>query len=231
MGYPIEMIGKDTALYSIIGVDAIEHKIDPYFNKYFKEADVDCFVMPLNIREDDIGFFLYNFKNSKVKGAYFEREFWSTVANLLDEKDEEAQVCGMVDSLDVIDGKNRAYVTLGKAVVSLLEPKGKSVAVFGNTPAIKSVVYHLNLSEPKELIFYDEVVEKTLSLSAIAKDINVDVERISDESIDCEADLVIVDRDDLVIESKGSVFDLQKNFSELLEDIAKIKTKEWMKDG
>jgi len=231
MGYPVEMIGKDTALYSIIGVDAIEHKIEPYFNKYFKEADVDRFVMPLNIREDDIGFFLYNFKNSKVKGAYFEKEFWNTVANLLDEKDEEAKVCGMVDSLDVVDGKNKAYVILGKAVVSLLKPKGKRVAVFGNTPAIKSVVYHLNLSEPKELIFYDEVVENTLSLSAIAKDIDVDIERISDESIDCEADLVIVDRDDLDIKCNAKVFDLQKNFSELLEEIAKIKTKEWMKDG
>jgi shikimate 5-dehydrogenase len=231
MGYPVEMIGKDTALYSIIGVDAIEHKIESYFNKHFKEADVDRFVMPLNIREDDIGFFLYNFKNSKVKGAYFEREFWSIVANLLDEKDEEAKICGMVDSLDVVDGKNRAYVTLGKAVVSLLDPKGKSVAVFGNTPAIKSALYHLNKSEVKEIILYDEVVENTLTLSEITKDISLDVERITDGKVSCEADLVIVDRDDLIIECNAKVFDLQKNYSELLEEIAKIKTKEWMRDG
>ncbi len=233
MGYPVEMIGKDTLLFSIIGESAIEAKKEYLFNNIFKELDLDMMVMPLNIRSDDIGFFLHNFKNSKVKGAYFSKEYWKVVANLIDGQSSEAKACGMVDSLDVKDGKNRAYVVAGKAVINLIQPNGKSVAIVGNSPLIKSIVYNLNQSDIKELILYDDVVERTLELSSLASDLNVDVERITENRVDIKADIIIVDKDNIKVECSGKKIDLnnEDDFLEIEKEIAKIKTKEWIENG
>ncbi len=237
MGYPVEMIGKDTVLFSLIGTDAIESQEEAIFNRYFQERDVDAKVMPLNIRMDDIGFFLYNFKNSKVKGAYFQREFWSVVHNLLDELSDEAKACGIVDSLDVVDGENVAYVTLGEAVVELVKPQKKRVAIVGNTPALKSVVYRLNQADVEEIILYDTIIERTMELSRLAPDVKIDVERIEGESVRIDADICIVDDVEMGIETEGKVVDLslekgeqdRLGFDMILDKIAEIKTREWVK--
>ncbi|RUM63755.1 MAG: hypothetical protein DSZ05_08185 [Sulfurospirillum sp.] len=57
MGYPIDKIGPQTRLFSLIGANAIESGRESLFNNAFQQLDADCKMMPLNIREDDLGFF------------------------------------------------------------------------------------------------------------------------------------------------------------------------------
>jgi shikimate 5-dehydrogenase len=234
------MIGKDTALYSIIGESAIEAKKESLFNDIFKDKDLDMMVMPLNIRDDDLGFFLYNFKNSKVKGAYFLREYWQKVCSLLaDEVDEEAKICGIVDSLDIKDGKNKPYVVQGRAIVSLLDLSGKRVGVCGDSPTIKSALYHLNRSDLKEIIFFDDIIERTLDLISIVPDKKSDVVRIENGMIDDDIDILILDRDDIKYNLDTKVLKLYRDslndgsldFSDVEREIAKIKTREWIENG
>ena len=101
MGYPIEMIDKETSLYSLIGENAIESKKDTLFNDCFKASDVNAKMMPLNIRMDDIGFFIFGFKDSQIKAGYFQKEYWSRLHELLEDMSEEAKLCGIVDTIDV----------------------------------------------------------------------------------------------------------------------------------
>ena len=232
MGYPVEMIGKDTKLFSIIGESAIESKKESLFNDIFKEKDLDMMVMPLNIRNDDLGYFLYNFKNSKVSGAYFQKEYWQDVCHLLkDEIDDEAKVCGIVDSLDVVDGKNRAYVVVGEAISSLFEFKDKRVGICGDTPMIKSALYHLKQKGVDEFIFYDDIIERTLELTKIIDGCRYDVIRVEGSSFETDTDILLLDRDDLSPKGNSKVINLSLEFDKIEKEIAKIKTREWIENG
>jgi shikimate 5-dehydrogenase len=241
MGYPIEMIDKETTLFSLIGENAIESKKDKLFNDFFKADDVNAKMMPLNIRMDDIGFFIYGFKDSQIKGGYFQQEYWSRLYDLLDEMSEEAKLCGIIDTIDVRDKTNIAYLSQGKAAVSLLKPKDKKVAICGNSASIKSILYHLVKASPGEIIFYDEVVENCMELMAmVPKEIKVDVERIKEPIMIKEADIMIdTCLNDTVTyhDNIPTILQLHYNkskyltFNDIEKEIAKIKTKEWMNNG
>jgi len=239
MGDRVEMIDKETSLFALIGESAIESGKAKLFNDNLNDMQVNAKMMPLNIRMDDIGFFLHNFKDSQIKAGYFQKEFWVTLFNLLDEMSDEAKVCGIIDTIDVSDGKNSAYVMQGRAAVSLLNLKDKTLGLYGDNPSIKSIVYNLNGSGVKEVILYDDVIEKTLDLTALIPDLNVDIVRVDGDTIESCVDIFIDGRGDREIDTSSLLLDL--NIEEKVDDnltcyfdekeIAKIKTKEWVKDG
>ncbi len=238
MGYPIEMIDKETALFSLIGESAIESKKDSLFNNYFKTDDVNAKMMPLNIRMDDIGFFIFGFKDSQIKAGYFQKEYWTRLHDILDEMSEEAKVCGIVDTIDVIDGKNVAYLSQGKAIESLLKTEGKKVGIYGNTASVKSILHHL---KAKEIVLYDEIVENCAGLMQyIPEGISVDIERVQDNTImieDCDIFIDSLQDKEFTYHDNIQVLELTYhdtkylNFNDIEKEIAKIKTKEWMKNG
>ncbi len=241
MGYPVEMIGKETTLFSLIGESAIESKKEALFNAYFKERDVDAKMMPLNIRMDDIGFFIYGFKDSQIKGAYFLQEYWEKLYDLLDEMSEEAKLCGIVDTIDVIDKQNIASLTQGRAMVSLLEPTQKRIGIYGNTPSVKSFLYHLKNTNVKEIILYDEVVENCAQLATLLPaTTKVDIVRVQENSIMIDSCDVFIDalangvchyHDIPTILTLNYHDSDNLNFHDIENEIAKIKTKEWMNNG
>lgn len=246
MGYPIEMIDKETALFSLIGESAIESKKDSLFNNYFKADDVNAKMMPLNIRMDDIGFFIFGFKDSQIKAGYFQKEYWLRLHDILDEMSEEAKVCGIVDTIDVVEGKNIAYLSQGRATESLLNTKDKKVGIYGNTASVKSILHHL---KAKEIVLYDEIVENCAELMKyIPEGISVDIERVQDSTImieDCDIFINALQDKDFTYHDSVQVLELTYtpradlrthdskylNFTDIEEEIAKIKTKEWMKNG
>jgi shikimate 5-dehydrogenase len=241
MGYPIEMIDKETALFSLIGESAIESKKEALFNDIYKARDVNAKMMPLNIRMDDIGFFIYGFKDSQIKAAYFQQEYWTRLHDLLEDMSEEAKLCGIVDTIDVIDKTNVAYLTQGKATTALLNPKGKRVAIYGNNASIKSILYHLVKENPSEIIFYDERVENCMELMALVPEgIKVDVERVQEPIMIKDVDIMIdANMDDTVTYHDNIPTILQLHFNEskhltfndIEKEIANIKTKEWINNG
>ena len=238
MGYPIEMIDKETSLFSLIGENAIESKKDTLFNDYFKARDVNAKMMPLNIRMDDIGFFIFGFKDSQIKAGYFQQEYWTKLHDILDEMSEEARVCGIIDTIDVVDGKNIAYLSQGRATESLLKSTGKKVGIYGNSASVKSILHHLQATE---IVLYDKIVENCAELiKYIPKEISVDIIRVQDHTIMIEdCDIFIDSMQDIAIKYHDSVQVLELtyhdtkhlNLTDIDKEVAKIKTKEWMNNG
>ncbi len=240
MGYPIEMIDKETVLFSLIGENAIESKRDALFNDCFKADDSNAKMMPLNIRMDDIGFFIYGFKDSQIKAGYFQEEYWEKLYELLEEMSHEAKLCGIVDTIDVKEGKNIAYLSQGRAANALLEPQDQIVGIYGNTASVKSILYHLVKNNPKEIVLYAEIIEDTLPLmEMIPKEIKVDIVRI-EGAIMIERCTIMIDgkmdgklgyHDKIKVLELGYHDSPNLTFIDIEKEIAKIKTKEWIKNG
>jgi len=242
MGYPIEMINKDTSLYALIGQNAIESKQEAIFNDFFKLLDVNAKMMPLNIRADDIGFFIHGLRESQIKAAYFQKEYWTTLFELLEDMSEEAKICGICDMITVKNKTNKAGLIQGEAAVALLNAKDKVIAIYGNTPSVKSILYHLVKQNPKEIILYDDVVENCIELmKLIPNNIKVDIERVHDKNIFIKnADIFIdalVNKNFQFNTTVQTILELtyQKsehlNFNDIEIEIANILTKEWTQHG
>ncbi len=224
MGYPVEMIGKDTTLYAMVGINAIEEANAEVFNRYLIEKDFDAKVMPLNIRQDDIGFFINGFKDSKIKEAYFAKEYWQTLYELLEDMSEEAKVCGMCDTIKVVEKKNIGEVYYGKACASLIE-ENMTISIYGNLPTAKSFLYNIIQKSPKLVVLADMMVENCLEMSSLIPDaIKSDIQRVEAAALDAD---VIYDSTNQTIKIGDNVL----NYQDILEKIAQIKTKEWTENG
>jgi len=173
MGYLKEKtMDKDTKLYSLIGVSALEDGLAKDFNDFFKELDINSKVIPLNIREDDIGFFLNGFKDSQIKAAYFTQEYWTTIASLVEDSSDEVKACQMADTISVVDGKNIADVVYGKAVVELLKTKidlaNSTISFANHYPTSLSIIFNLEKETTKELSLIkkesDVVVDEAITI-------------------------------------------------------------------
>ncbi len=235
MGYPVDMIGKDTKLFSTIGINAIENKLDRYFNRYFKEMDVDCKMMPLNIREDDIGFFLNGLKDSKIKGVFFEQEYWSVVFNLLKPDDKECQFAGICDTIEIEDNSYKPSLTHGKALIELITQnhslQNAKIAIIGNTPSAKSFLFHLVSHNPSHITFASEYIEEMIELMDFTEKIAHDIVRITKNELKDEIDVCINFSDSSVKNKASYNFHMKNNFLSLMESIAQIKTKDWSNNG
>lgn len=224
MGYPIGMINKDTLLHSYIGVNAIEEDQSEKFNGYFKEANFNAKVMPLNIREDDIGFFIHGFKDSQVKSAYFSKEYWSKLHHLLEEKTKESQICGMCDTMEVVNKQNIGSISYGKACVSMIQ-EDQTIAIYGNSPTSKSILYNIVRKSPKMIILADMVVENCLEMMKLIPDnIQNDIQRVTVDEL--KADM-IVDSTTSTVKINHKILKLD----DIIEKIAQIKTKKWIENG
>jgi shikimate 5-dehydrogenase len=235
MGYRVA-IEKDTVLFSLIGTSAIESKSDTLFNREFKEMDINARMMGLNIREDDFGFFINGFKDSQIKGAYFKEEFWEIIPSMINESSlsEISKMFNLVDTLDIVGGEYQADFILPKAILQLIDTKNKTLAFYGSSNIIKSILSSLNDSLPSEIILIEDTIENLPPLMEyIPQNIRVDMESANNLS-NIKADILIGKLDGKEINSSNSVLDLsyQKranylNLTDVESEIAKIKTKEW----
>ncbi len=233
MGYPVEMIGKDTRLYGIIGSSAIEHKLEHYFNRYFQEMDVDCKAMPLNIREDDLGFFLNGLKDSKIAGVYIEEEYQQLVYNLLKPEQEETLFAQACDTIDIENNRYRASMSIGKALDSL-SAGAERIIIVGNTPHAKSYLFHLTQNNPtlKEIHFASPYIEEMIELIEFLPDtISHDIHRVVDGSLTVNADMMVNFTPDPVKTQTPKAIDIKADFEKIIDKIAEIKTKEWADNG
>ncbi len=233
LGYPVDKIGINTKLYSLIGTNAIEHKYDKLFNDKFKDLDADCKMMPLNIREDDIGFFLHGLKDSKIQGAFFEKEYWSTIYNLLQEGDEEVKFCAICDTIDIVNNQYKIHLTQGRAILqyiqSILDIKEKTICIIGTTPSSKSFLFHLINELPTKIILVDDIVENCINtISIIPNNIDKDVLRMQNNNIDITSDIVINFTENK-IDTNNNTINIEDNWHTILDYIATIKSNQWSK--
>lgn len=229
MGYQVEKIGPETRLFSIIGKDAIEHKQAEVFNNIFQELDVDYKMMPLNIRQDDLGFFLNGLKDSKIEAVYFEQEYWESIYTLLPCDDEEINFCKICDTIDIIDAAYRMRISIGEAIVSQISDiDNKTIILIGATSISKSVLFHLVKNRPAKIILADEIIEELIELMEfIPTDIKSDIIRIQDKNITTDADIILNFSDK---EYKSDI-DFKHNFDNILKSIAQINSKKWSQNG
>jgi shikimate 5-dehydrogenase len=229
MGYPVDKIGSKTKLFSLIGSSAIEHKKDKYFNNIFKQMDVDCKMMPLNIRNDDIGFFLNGLKDSQIKAVYFEKEYWQIVASLLESDNKEVNFCKICDTIDIKNNTYNLRVSIGEAVIKLLgDVKDKTILILGSSGVAKSVLFNLIKEEPAKIVLAHEVIEELLEMMSIIPDkIVTDIERIQENRVDTKYDISINCMD---IDIKSDI-NTNKEHDKILTKIAEINTKIWSENG
>ena len=234
MGYPVEMIGKDTRLFGIIGSSAIEHKLEECFNHYFKQIDVDCKAMPLNIREDDIGFFFNGLKDSKITGVYLEEEYQQTTYNLFKPDDDELSFVKACDTVEIIEGEYSFSMTYGRALISLLDKtvKSSSLMIIGNTPQAKSFLFHAIQAEPEKILFASPYIEEMLDMMAfVPETIAHDIFRINNDKLNIAVDIVINFTNNTVLTNSKETIHVNNDFEKIVDKIAKIKTKEWSQNG
>ena len=232
MGYPINQIGVNTRLFSIIGANAIEKKQDTFFNNAFQLLDVDCKMMPLNIREDDLGFFLHGLKNSKIEGAFLDSEYWKPVYDLLHEGNDEVQHCGICDTITIANNSYNVELVQGRATLDcvneLCDVSGKNVLIIGDTPSSKSFLWHLVKANPAKILLVAHEIEMLRDfVSLIPEHITYDVIRIQNNNIEEKADITVDFTNTNIISESQYHLDFTQDFNKILEKIAKIKTKEW----
>jgi shikimate 5-dehydrogenase len=251
MGYPVDnKIDKETELFVYIGANAIEENRQEAFNRYFKEADVNATLMPLNIREEDLGFFIHNFKNSKIKAAYFSQEYWPLVAQLLHATGSVSKDETLVDSLAIVDGAYEADFLFPKALVDMIagncEISGYRIALIGASELTHALVPLFAEYQPCELVLYDERVENLLPYEALAGEIPVDINRIQNREIEIRGDIIIDTigkyqfrhTNDTIctllteahpVYPNDNVYRLR--YDDIFDTITEIKTREWIENG
>ena len=251
MGYPVEKIDKETALYVYIGPNAIEENRQESFNRYFKGADINATLMPLNIREDDLGFFIHNFKNSKINAAYFAREYWPLVATLLQSTDTVTTEKMLIDSLIVNQGAYEADFAFPEAVVqSIARNKpiaGSRIAIVGASYMTEMLVGKLAGHKPTLFKLYDETIENLVPCEEKSNGITTDINRVQDREVDVrDCDIVIdtLGRDRIIsnsgaccvslaghISSKNQNNSYTLQYDDIFDTMAEIKTREWINNG
>jgi shikimate 5-dehydrogenase len=234
MGYPVEMIGKDTTLYGIIGSSAIEHKLETYFNRYFQQMDIDAKAMPLNIREDDIGFFFNGLKESKIAAVYLESEYQQIAYELFKPDDSLLQFIKACDIVEIDNGTYRFSSLFGKALATLFDDlvNSSSVMIVGNTSQARSFLAHLIDMQPKKILFASPYIEEMLEMMAfIPETIKHDIFRIENSRLEIPVDIVFnFTNQKIEIETKKYI-DVDDHFDKIIDKIAEIKTKEWAQNG
>ncbi len=232
MGYPIDQIGVNTRLFSIIGANALEKKQDVFFNNAFQQLDVDCKMMPLNIREDDLGFFLHGLKDSKIQGAFLDSEYWKPVYDLLHEGNNEVQQCAICDTITIADSGYKVEIVQGRATLDcvneLCDVSGKNILIVGDTPSSKSFLWHLVKANPAKILLAAYEIETLRDfVSLIPEQITYDVIRIQNNKIEEKTDITVdFTNTNITVETQYRL-DFTQDFNKILEKIAKIKTKEW----
>ena len=251
MGYPVDnKIDKETQLYVYIGPNAIEEKRESLFNRYFQEHNINAKLMPLNIREDDLGFFIHNFKNSKIKAAYFAQEYWEKVASLLQSIHLISPDVSLVDTLHVEQNGYAAEFLFPLAVKERIRQNNpiedKTIAVIGATPLALSVIEILKHEKPKIFALYDQTIEYLLPLEESAKPVPCDINRLDTNDISRSYDIIIncTEKPVNISSQTDTCFvNLQNrntsvsyaschiDYNTIFDTITQIITKEWITNG
>ena len=251
MGYPVDnKIDKETQLYVYIGPNAIEEKRESLFNRYFQEHNINAKLMPLNIREDDLGFFIHNFKNSKIKAAYCAQEYWDKVASLLQSIGVVSSDTSLIDTLHITQNSYAANFLFPLAVKKSIVQKNpihdKTVAIIGSSPLALSVIETLKLEKPKIFALYDQIIEYLLPLEESAEPIPCDINRLDTNDISRDYDIIINCTEKPVNITSQTVtcfVNLQNRnyavpnalyhieYNTIFDTITQIITKEWITNG
>ncbi len=252
MGYPVDnKINKETLLYVYIGANAIEENRQESFNRYFKDADVNATLMPLNIREDDLGFFIHNFKNSKISAAYFAQEYWPLVAQLLQSTGAINKDQALVDSLTIVDGEYETDFIFPKALTETILRKSEinkhKIALVGASDLTQSIVRMLTAYQPAELKLYDESVENLIDYERLAGDIPTDINRIQNREVFLSDTDIVIDtigkykliyENDVICSLLTEAHPSHHNnnaytlhYDDIFDTITEIKTREWIDNG
>ncbi len=251
MGYPVEKIDRETTLYVYIGPNVIEENRQESFNRHFKDADINATLMPLNIREDDLGFFIHNFKNSKIRGAVFAQEFWPLVATLLQSTGTVTSEETLIDSLIIDEGSYLADFVFPEAVFQCIINKrnieGAQVAIIGASDMTEKLVGALVTHQPAIIRLYDETVENLMACEQQSHDIPTDINRIQGEDVDVNGCDIVIDTsgryhilsDEMAccVTLTAQKHNINRNntytltYDDIFDTIAEIKTREWIDNG
>ena len=181
------VIDVSSVLFGFLAENAQRNRFSTVLNKKLKEKSINGMCIPMNIREDDIYFTISNMKDSKLNGAQIGAEYQKMAVELLDECSQEVTDLGFCDIITIKDKKLIGDISVGKAIASLLNDKNcKKIAVYGSGSLARSIMKHIEESHVNEIVLFNDRVESCMEMmqaeAATLKDINMDIERVSENS-------------------------------------------------
>lgn len=156
----MKLIDKETLLFAMLDDMAINSNRTKEFNDIFTSSNINASYIPLNIRNDDIFFTLNGLKKSQIKGVNIGLVYEKESVELLDNMSDEARECNFINSITIKDEKLYGYLTIGKAIASMLSG---NIAIFGSNDLTKSILW--NLKDTSFVTVVESEIEKTLAIS------------------------------------------------------------------
>ncbi|MCL5036519.1 MAG: shikimate dehydrogenase [Chloroflexi bacterium] len=137
------------------------HSISPViFNTCFKKQDMDCIYLPFQVEPAKLNAAIKGLNVLGMAGVNVTIPHKTSVAKLIDEKDETAMITGSVNTIKFSEGRAIGYNTdvggfLRAWQEEVREPiEGKTAVILGSGGAARSIAYALLTRNIGELHFF-----------------------------------------------------------------------------
>ena len=162
-------------VFGIIGFP-VKHTLSPHFqNAAFASLGMDAVYIPFEVPPEKLGSAFRSLKALGVSGINVTIPHKQAVLPLVDELSPEVKGIGAANTIVFRKGKARAYNTDGEGFIRSLKndlkvnPKGRSVLLFGCGGAAKAIAFVLAREGAKSITFVDQIEKRAKELAAKTK--------------------------------------------------------------
>ena len=152
--YRVRDIGPTTRVYGVLGTDAARSLSPVLHNRAFEARDLPAVYVPL--QAEALGPFIRALPALRLSGFSVTRPFKTAILEHLQEIEEDAALCGSVNTVVVHDGMLRGSTTDGRGVTAplrrLLDLRGKAVTIVGAGGAARAAALALHRKAAKVTI-------------------------------------------------------------------------------
>ncbi len=144
--YRVRNVSADTRVYGVLGSDVTRSLSPALHNSAFEARRLDAVYVPL--QADSLAGFLEALPALRLNGFSVTRPYKTGILEHLDEVEEDAALCGSVNTVVVRDGVLQGSTTDGRGVSrplkGLLDVKGKRVTLVGAGGAARAAALALH---------------------------------------------------------------------------------------
>src|SRR5262245_17375429 len=144
--YRVRDIGPDTKVYGVLGTEAARSLSPVLHNRAFEARGLRAVYVPL--QAEALEPFIQALPALRLSGFSVTRPFKAAILEHLDEVEEDAALCGSVNTVVVDDGHLRGSTTDGRGVTvplrRLLDLRGKAVSIVGAGGAARAAALALH---------------------------------------------------------------------------------------
>lgn len=123
-----------------------------------------------------------------MKAAYFTKEYWTVLPELLVDMSDEVKACGIADIVSVKNAHNIAEVVYGKAVTSLikkmLDLENSTISFSNHLPTSLSILYNLEREKTGQMSLLHKESDIMIGEDIVIKGRKIEYEQILKEIAD-----------------------------------------------